>query len=105
VYSRIDEIAALSQDTIAARLSGDVDLRDGWYDVVVRYQPMVNPDRVRLSVEVPDGWRIDRTRGMERPFSRRASVSVELDRTRVYRVHIVRDPGAWDLWARLEAGV
>jgi UDP-N-acetylmuramyl pentapeptide phosphotransferase/UDP-N-acetylglucosamine-1-phosphate transferase len=105
VYSRIDEIGAKTKDTITAELSGDVDLHDGWYDVAVRYQPTVNPDRVRLSVEVPEGWRIDRTRGMERPVPRRASVSVELDRTRIYRVHVVRDPGTWDLWARLEAGV
>ena len=41
---------------------------------------------------------------MERPVSRRASVSVALDKTRTYRVHVVRDPGTWDLWARLEAG-
>jgi hypothetical protein len=65
----------------------------------------VNPDRVQLSVDVPEGWRIDKARGMERPFSRRASVSVALDRTRTYGVHVVRDPGTWDLWARLEAGV
>jgi UDP-N-acetylmuramyl pentapeptide phosphotransferase/UDP-N-acetylglucosamine-1-phosphate transferase len=105
VYSRIDEIAAKSSDTIGATLSGTVDLHDGWYDVVVRYQPTVNPDRVQLSVDVPEGWRIDKARGMERPFSRRASVSVALDRTRTYGVHVVRDPGTWDLWARLEAGV
>ncbi len=105
VYSRIDEISAKSTDTIDATLSGTVELHNGWYDVVVRHQPTVNADRVHVSVDVPEGWRIDRTLGMERPFSRRASVSVQLDRTRTYRVHVVRDPGTWDLWARLEAGV
>jgi UDP-N-acetylmuramyl pentapeptide phosphotransferase/UDP-N-acetylglucosamine-1-phosphate transferase len=105
VYSRIDEIGAKSSDTIRATLSGVVDLHGGWYELVARYQPTVNADRVHVSVDVPKGWRIDRTRGMERPSSRRASLSVELDRTRIYRVHVARDPGTWDLWARLEAGV
>ena len=59
VYSRIDEISAKSKVTIDATLSGAVKLDKGWYDVVVRHQPTVNADRVHVSVDVPDGWRID----------------------------------------------
>ena len=70
----------------------------------VRHQATLNPDRVRVAVDVPVGWRIDQAPGMTRPFSRRASVNGQLDRTITYRVHVVRDPGAWDLWQRLEVG-
>ena len=34
----------------------------------------------------------------------RASTTLLLDKTTTFRVHLVRDPGTWDLWARLEAG-
>jgi hypothetical protein len=104
VYSVFADMPAKSTAALDARLSGTVMLHGGWYDVVVRHQATLNPDRVHVSVDVPEGWRIDRAPGMERPFSGRASTSLELERTKTFRVHIVRDPGMWDLWSRLEAG-
>ena len=92
-------------DGIHLNSSGKVALHDGWYDVTVRQQPTINPDRVHVSIDVPEGWRIDRAPKMDRPFSRRASISTTLEKTTTYRVHIVRDPGTWDLWQRLQDGV
>ena len=43
--------------------------------------------------------------GMDRPFAGRATATLLLDKTKTFRVHVVRDPGMWDLWTRLEAGV
>ncbi len=104
VYSRFTDVFSKTQQTNAVKLAGQVALHDGWYTLVVRHQPTLNPDRVHVSVDVPEGWRIDKSPGMTRPFSRRASVDTSFERTTTYRVHIVRDPGAWDLWGRLEAG-
>ena len=86
----------------------DADVRDSLRefkpDLVVRHQPTINADRVHVSVDVPDGWMIDRAPNMERPFDRRATASMDLEKTTHFRVHIVREPGTWDLWDRLEAG-
>ncbi len=89
---------------MTAKLGGNVKLHDGWYDLVVRQQPTINPDRLHVSVDVPNGWKIDKAPGMERPFARRATASIDLAKTTRFRVHLVRDVGTWDLWDRLEAG-
>ena len=104
VYSLFDDIPATTVDTLDAELDGVVELHDGWYTLEVRHQPTLNPDRVRVSVEVPTGWVIDAAPGMERPFERRAKKTVQLDRTARYRVHVTRDVDTWDIWGRLEAG-
>jgi UDP-N-acetylmuramyl pentapeptide phosphotransferase/UDP-N-acetylglucosamine-1-phosphate transferase len=104
VYSRFTDLLSKAQETTSARLVGAVALHDGWYSVEVRHQATLNPDRVRVAVDVPEGWRIDQAPGMARPFSRRASVDTLLEQTTTYRVHIVRDPGTWELWQRLKAG-
>ena len=57
-----------------------------------------------MSVDVPKGWRIDKAPGMDQPFAGRATATLLLDKSTTFRVHMVRDPGTWDLWARLEAG-
>jgi UDP-N-acetylmuramyl pentapeptide phosphotransferase/UDP-N-acetylglucosamine-1-phosphate transferase len=104
VFSRFTDLASQQTETTAVSLGGKVALHDGWYTVEVRHQPTLIPDRVHVSVDVPEGWKVDKAPGMSRPFSRRADVNVLLDRTTTYRVHIVRDPGSWDIWQRLEAG-
>jgi UDP-N-acetylmuramyl pentapeptide phosphotransferase/UDP-N-acetylglucosamine-1-phosphate transferase len=104
VFSTFADLHARQKQTTLARLNGKVALHDGWYTVEVRHQPTLNPDRLHVSVDVPEGWRIDKAPGMTLPFSRRANVNTSLDRTTTYRVHIVQDPGSWDLWQRLEAG-
>jgi hypothetical protein len=104
VVSLFDDIPANTVNTLAAQVAGDVALRDGWYTLEVRHQPTLNADRVRVSVDVPEGWRIDKAPRMEQPFSLRATATVELDRTTRFRVHVTPDLGTWDLWDRLEAG-
>jgi UDP-N-acetylmuramyl pentapeptide phosphotransferase/UDP-N-acetylglucosamine-1-phosphate transferase len=104
VYSIYSSIPAKSSQLVTARLSGTVPLHDGWYSVQVRHQPTLNADHVHVSVAVPDGWRIDRAPHMRKPYARLASTAVELQRTTVYRVHVVRDPG-WNIWEHLRAGV
>ena len=105
VYSIFADMPSQSTGKIDAELSGNVELHHGWYELVVRHQATLNPDRLHVSVNVPKGWRIDKAPGMERAFAGRASATLELERTKTFRVHIVRDPGTWDLWARLEAGL
>jgi UDP-N-acetylmuramyl pentapeptide phosphotransferase/UDP-N-acetylglucosamine-1-phosphate transferase len=104
VYSLYTQIPAQSSSTVDTKLAGKVALHDGWYDVDVRHQPTLRPDRVRVSVDVPKGWRIDKAPGMDQPFAGRATATLLLDKSTTFRVHMVRDPGTWDLWARLEAG-
>ena len=90
---------------MAVHLDGVVKLHHGWYSLEVRHQPTLNPDSVHLSINVPEGWKIDRAPKMQIPYSRRASLTTSgLDRTTTFRVHLVRDPDSFDLWDRLEAG-
>lgn len=105
VYSLFTQMPARTSTTVDTKLAGNVPMHDGWYDVDVRHQPTLLPDRVRVSVDVPDGWRIDQAPGMDRPFAGRATATLLLDKAKTFRVHVVRDPGMWDLWTRLETGV
>lgn len=104
VYSLIQSIPAQQTKTMDTKLDGTVALHDGWYDLDVRQQPTVKPDRVHVSVDVPEGWRIDRAPHMERPFARRASATVDLAKATRFRVHLVPDLDTWNIWDRLEAG-
>ena len=100
----IDDIPPATAHTLTTQLGGEVELREGWYTLEVRNQPMLIDDDVRVSIEVIEGWTIDKAPGMERPFDRRATATFTMDQTRRYRVHIARDLDTWDLWDRLEAG-
>src|SRR4029079_5200207 len=104
VYSLFQRIPSKTQKTTTATLAGDVKLRDGWSTLQVRAQPTLNPDRLHVSVDVPEGWKIDKAPGMQRDFARRASVNVRPDKTQTYRVHVVPDAGAQNLWDRLVSG-
>ncbi len=53
VYSLYTEIPAQSSSNIDTRLAGVVALHNGWYEVEVRHQPMLLPDQVQVSVDVP----------------------------------------------------
>jgi len=108
-----DAVSARSQDAVSARsrvlclikgLGPGGAERDGWYSVEVRHQPTLNTDRVRVSVDVPDGWRIDQAPHMRKQYARLATTSRELQRTTTFRVHITQDPSAWDIWERLRVG-
>jgi hypothetical protein len=90
---------------VRAELAGLVPLRGGWYRLDVGRQPMANPDRVRIVVEVREGWEIDRAPRMRRISPRRVSVSFLAEESTTLRVRIRPAPGAWDLWDRLDYGV
>jgi UDP-N-acetylmuramyl pentapeptide phosphotransferase/UDP-N-acetylglucosamine-1-phosphate transferase len=104
VYSIFENVYSKQTKAMTAKLDGDVKLHDGWYDLVVRQQPTINPDHLHVSVQVPKGWKIDQAPGMERLFAREASATMDLEKSTHFRVHLVRDVGNWDLWDRLEAG-
>ena len=104
VYSLYVDQQSMTQKNVVATLDGTVKLHDGWYSLQVRHQPTLNADTVHVSVDVPEGWKIDKAPKMELPFDRRASVTVSLDKDTTLRVHLVKDVGTWDLWDRLEQG-
>jgi UDP-N-acetylmuramyl pentapeptide phosphotransferase/UDP-N-acetylglucosamine-1-phosphate transferase len=90
--------------TLDLRLEGEVPVSEGgWYTLDLGHQPTLQPDRVRVSVSVPEGWRIDAVRGgLARIHDGRAARILSVDRPRTLRVHVV--PQAANLWERLQAG-
>jgi UDP-N-acetylmuramyl pentapeptide phosphotransferase/UDP-N-acetylglucosamine-1-phosphate transferase len=104
VYSVFEQVPSRTQKSTTTKLAGPVQLHQGWYTLRVHAQPTLNPDRVHVSVEVPQGWEIDRAPKMERLFSRRVSVNVLGDKSMTFRVHITPDAGTQNLWDRLVSG-
>jgi UDP-N-acetylmuramyl pentapeptide phosphotransferase/UDP-N-acetylglucosamine-1-phosphate transferase len=104
VYSLIESIPSKTTTTTTAKLAGTVKLRQGWYTLRVRAQPTLNPDQQHVSIDVPTGWKIDKAPGMQMDFARRASANVTLTQSASFRVHIVPDSGAQNLWDRLVSG-
>jgi UDP-N-acetylmuramyl pentapeptide phosphotransferase/UDP-N-acetylglucosamine-1-phosphate transferase len=104
VYSLIQSIPSHTKKTIETRLAGPVKLHEGWYTLQVRAQPTLNPDRLNVSVDVPEGWEIDEAPGMDKVFARRVTASLDQDRTIAFRVHVTPDSGAQNLWDRLVTG-
>jgi UDP-N-acetylmuramyl pentapeptide phosphotransferase/UDP-N-acetylglucosamine-1-phosphate transferase len=105
VYSFVANVPARSTSILSADFAGAVRLeRGGWYDLDVGHQPTVNPDRLRVSVEVPEGWRIAEAPRLHRESARRVtSTGTQLEQRRV-RVRVVPASSAWDLWDRLQDG-
>ena len=104
VYSLFEQSPRVRRSRRPTKLAGPVKLHQGWYTLRVHAQPTLNPDRVHVSVEVPEGWKIDRAPKMERLFSRRVSVNVLGDKSMTFRVHITPDAGSQNLWDRLVSG-
>jgi hypothetical protein len=104
VYSTLIDVDAGRDRTLELRFSGPVSLgEDGWYTVDVGNQPMLNADQNRMSVTVPDGWRIDKaTGGLIRVLPQRAARTGQQARPAKFRVHVV--PSGTTVWGRLEAG-
>src|SRR4029077_20314793 len=91
VISTNVDVDAQSGKTLSLRLAGRVPVSKGrWYELDLGHQPSLTADRARVTVEVPDGWRIDKVSGgMARPDANRATRSLELDRPTTVRVHVV----------------
>ena len=104
VISTLVDVDAQSGKTLTLKLQGRVPVDKGrWYELDLGHQPSLQPDRARVTLEVPDGWRIDQVSGgVARPDPDRATRSLELDRPTTLRVHVV--PDGSNLWQRLKTG-
>jgi UDP-N-acetylmuramyl pentapeptide phosphotransferase/UDP-N-acetylglucosamine-1-phosphate transferase len=89
VFSGYVDVPAGESRTLSVDLRGTVALGpDGWYELDVVRQPTLWPDRARVVVEVPDGWRIEAVEGLELLSPRRAGADVSLERTGRMRVRL-----------------
>jgi len=105
VWSKFVRVPAGKSSTVTTTLKGRVRLQPGgWYELDLGHQPSLQPERARVAVEVPPGWRIVAAPGFVLPFSRLAVGRVELSRPVTVRVRVAPDPPTLDLWDRLEAG-
>ena len=105
VYSFVANVPARSTRIVSADFAGMVRLeRGGWYDLDIGHQPTVHPDRLRVSVEVPQGWRIAEAPGMRRESVRRVSSTTTQLEERRMRIRVVPASSAFDLWDRLQDG-
>jgi hypothetical protein len=105
VYSFVANVPARSTQILSVDFAGPVRLeRGGWYDLDVGHQPTVRPDRLGVSVEVPEGWRIAEAPGLHRESPRLVSMTgIQVEQRRV-RVRVVPASSPWDLWDRLQDG-
>ncbi|MFA5884664.1 MAG: DUF4012 domain-containing protein [Acidimicrobiia bacterium] len=95
VYSTIVRLLAQQGRTLDLDLAGRVRMgHDGWYVLELGSQPMVNPGTARVSISVPDGYRITAATKLQKAFGQRATGILPLDRPTTIRVRIVRDPGS-----------
>lgn len=103
VHSTIVELDAQETRVLQLDLSGRVRMGgEGWYGLALGRQPSVHDDRVRVSVSVPEGYRIAAVRRLQKAYARRASGIVILDRPTSVWVRVERAPSS--LWDRLRAG-
>jgi len=101
VYSTIVRLLAGQARTLQMDLAGRIEMdRGGWYELALGSQPMVNDGRARISISVPDGWRITDARGLQSVQSSRASGFVVLDHPTTIRVRIERATDSF--WDRLD---
>ena len=63
---------------IVTQLDGALQLRDHWYELQIRHQPTLVPDKVSVTVSVPEGWRIDKVERMSYSSGRQASAKLRL---------------------------
>ncbi len=102
-FSTFLDVFAQESASLEVDLGGPVTLRrGGWYDLELLRQPALRPDRVRVRIAVPPGYRIVATRGLT-AVGRVARGDFDLVESRSAGVKIAPSPGA-GLWARLRAG-
>ncbi len=84
VYSAFLDLGAGRTDTLKVELTGQVRLLPGgWYELDLPHQPVLNPDRVTVTIELPSGWRVMRAPGgtVQGPGEVSASFVQATDRT------------------------
>ncbi|HEV3401948.1 MAG TPA: DUF4012 domain-containing protein, partial [Acidimicrobiales bacterium] len=90
-HSATVSLPPLDSRSVRLDLEGLVQLEEGdWYRLDLGHQPLVIPDAVEVSLEVPDGWRIAETRGLRRVGSRQAFAQLVLDRDRSLWIRVER---------------
>jgi hypothetical protein len=105
VYSLPVSTPSRTTKILTADLQGITRLRPGgWYEVDVGHQPTVNPDRLRVSVSVPDGWRIAEAPGFDQVSPRLATRTMAQREPQRLRVRVEPGAASWDLWDRLRNG-
>jgi hypothetical protein len=101
----VASVPARTRQVLTADLGGAVRLRPGgWYELDVGHQPTVQPDRLRVSITVPEGWRIAEAPGLERLSARQVTHTLAQQEPERVRVRIVPASSSWDLWGRLQDG-
>jgi UDP-N-acetylmuramyl pentapeptide phosphotransferase/UDP-N-acetylglucosamine-1-phosphate transferase len=101
VYSTVVRVLAQQAETLELDLAGRIRMgHDGWYVLELGRQPTVNDDRARVSISVPEGYRIVGSTRLQKVFDQRASGILTLDRPTTVRVKIERDPDS--VWGRLD---
>jgi UDP-N-acetylmuramyl pentapeptide phosphotransferase/UDP-N-acetylglucosamine-1-phosphate transferase len=76
---------------------------DHWYRLDIGEQPMVVPDRARVQIKVPSGWRIAEAHGVRATESGTAMGQFEVTEPTDVRVRLERS-GDRNLWDRLKEG-
>jgi hypothetical protein len=100
-FSTVVRIPAGEGRTLAADLEGRLRLTGrGDYVLALGSQPMVQAGRARISVSVPDGYRITGATRLQRVTGGRATGIVALDGPRTVRVRI--EPNPRGVWERLD---
>ena len=89
VYSSFFSIPAGDTRTLEMQLDGTVAaLPDGRYELDVLHQPILGPERLTATFEVPEGWRIVELEGAELDGDRRAVVSFVLEQDETVRFRV-----------------
>jgi hypothetical protein len=81
-------------------LEGRVALQPGgWYELSLVHQPTVNSDRIRVNIEVPDGWQIAETLGMTAVSTQRAEADIRLQQDTTVGIRLTQ-LGVGSFWRR-----
>lgn len=92
-YSSFISIPARSTRKVGLDLEGTVGLSPGgWYDFRLYRQPLVMADDVDIEIDVPAGWRIAETKGIDLVEAGRARGSFQLEGGRTVAVRLERLP-------------
>ncbi|MBW3643998.1 MAG: DUF4012 domain-containing protein [Actinobacteria bacterium] len=91
VYSEFFDLPSLSSRTVTVDLQGEAPLAPGgWYELDLLHQPLLVPEEMSVTLEVPAGWRIAEAEGATVTRSGTATAELVLDRDATVRVRIER---------------
>lgn len=91
VYSEFIDLPARSRRTVTLDLQGEAPLAPGgWYELDLLHQPLLVPEEMSLTVQVPSGWRIAEAEGASVSGTGSATADLVLDRDASVRVRIER---------------